>query len=97
MTSAAAAEAPGSDRLIRVLIVDDSATVRAVLARRLDADPALEVVGRAGDGLEALELILRDYADSLDSGDCGTPSNWRDDYEGYRDARKIVQAAKGGD
>ena len=57
MTSAAAAQAPGSDRLIRVLVVDDSATVRAVLARRLDADPALEVVGRAADGLEALELI----------------------------------------
>lgn len=57
MTSAAAAEAPGPDRLIRVLVVDDSATVRAVLARQLDADPALEVVGRAADGLEALELI----------------------------------------
>ena len=57
MTGAAAAEAPGSDRLIRVLVVDDSATVRAVLARRLDADPTLEVVGRAADGLEALELI----------------------------------------
>jgi two-component system chemotaxis response regulator CheB len=57
MTSAAAAEAPGPDRLIRVLVVDDSATVRAVLARRLDADPTLEVVGRAADGLEALELI----------------------------------------
>ena len=41
----------------RVLVVDDSATVRALLSRRLNADPAIEVVGTAGDGLEALERI----------------------------------------
>ena len=57
MTGAAATQAPGHDRPIRVLVVDDSSTVRAVLAQRLDADPALEVVGRAADGLEALKLI----------------------------------------
>ncbi len=41
----------------RVLVVDDSATVRALLSRRLNADPAIEVVGTASDGLEALERI----------------------------------------
>ncbi len=47
----------GDRRAIRVLVVDDSATVRSVLSRRLDADDALEVVGGARDGIEALELI----------------------------------------
>ncbi len=40
---------------VRVLVVDDSATVRAVLSRSLGADPGIEVVGVARDGVEALE------------------------------------------
>ncbi len=42
-------------RPVRVLVVDDSATVRAVLARQLAATPGIEVVGKASDGLEAIE------------------------------------------
>jgi two-component system chemotaxis response regulator CheB len=42
---------------VRVLVVDDSATVRAVLTRNLEAHPGIEVVGRAVDGIEALERI----------------------------------------
>jgi len=42
---------------VRVLVVDDSATVRAVLAKRLDAHPEIEVVGRAVDGLDAIEQV----------------------------------------
>ena len=45
------------NRPTRVLVVDDSATVRAVLSRRLNANPDIEVVGTASDGLEALERI----------------------------------------
>ena len=41
---------------LRVLVVDDSPTVRAVLARKLDESPQINVVGRAADGVEALEL-----------------------------------------
>lgn len=41
----------------RVLIVDDSAFARKVLRLSLSADPRLEVVGTAGDGIEALEKI----------------------------------------
>jgi two-component system chemotaxis response regulator CheB len=37
--------------------VDDSATVRAVLRRRLEAEAQLHVVGYASDGIEALERI----------------------------------------
>jgi two-component system, chemotaxis family, protein-glutamate methylesterase/glutaminase len=43
---------------IRVLIVDDSITVREYLAYLLGEDPALQVVGSAGDGLEALEQAV---------------------------------------
>jgi two-component system chemotaxis response regulator CheB len=42
---------------IRVLVVDDSAFARKVLRQVLDAQPEVEVVGIAADGLEALEKI----------------------------------------
>lgn len=42
---------------IRVLIVDDSAFARKVLRLSLGSDPRIEVVGTAGDGLDALEKI----------------------------------------
>lgn len=40
--------------MIRVLVADDSATVREYLVYLLGEDPALEVVGTARDGLEAV-------------------------------------------
>ena len=40
----------------RVLVVDDSITVRGLLVAMLDGDPALEVVGEASDGEEAVRL-----------------------------------------
>ncbi|HRD45569.1 MAG TPA: chemotaxis response regulator protein-glutamate methylesterase [Caulobacter sp.] len=43
----------------RVLIVDDSATMRGVIAAVLRRDPDIEVVGSAGDPLEAREAIKR--------------------------------------
>lgn len=45
--------------MIRVLVADDSATVREYLAYLLGEDPALEVVGTARDGLEAVEQAQR--------------------------------------
>ncbi|GAB4254651.1 protein-glutamate methylesterase/protein-glutamine glutaminase [Deferrisoma sp.] len=45
------------DRKIRVLVVDDSAFVRQSVTRMLSSDPAIEVVGTARDGLDALEKI----------------------------------------
>lgn len=44
-------------RQIRVLIVDDSALVRQMLSRLLEADPAIIVVGAAPDPLIAREMI----------------------------------------
>lgn len=42
---------------IRVLIVDDSATMRSLLTAVLRRDPAIEVVGHAADPLEARQKI----------------------------------------
>jgi len=42
-----------------VLIVDDSATVRAVLRRMLSRDAGIEVAGEAADGAQAVEATLR--------------------------------------
>ena len=43
-------------RKIRVLVVEDSLTVRKRLCEVLGADPELEVVGEAEDGKRAIEL-----------------------------------------
>jgi len=37
---------------IRVLVVDDSPTMRALLSARLRRDPAIEVIGAAADPLK---------------------------------------------
>jgi len=51
--------APTASRRIRVLVVDDSALVRCLLAKIVDAQPDMECVGAAGDPLAARELIRR--------------------------------------
>ena len=45
--------------MIRVLVVDDSATARTLLVSILAADPAIQVVGEASDGLEAIALTQK--------------------------------------
>ncbi|GIK50059.1 MAG: chemotaxis response regulator protein-glutamate methylesterase [Hyphomonadaceae bacterium] len=42
---------------VRVLIVDDSATIRSLIRAELSRDPEIEIVGMAGDPLEAREAI----------------------------------------
>lgn len=44
---------------IRVLVCDDSYTIRAVIARILRSDPAIEVAGLAADGEKAAEALRR--------------------------------------
>lgn len=46
-------------RKYRVLIVDDSAMIRRVLAMGIERDPALEVVGFASNGEQATDLMRR--------------------------------------
>lgn len=45
------------NRVLRVLVVDDSAYVRKTLTQMLSRSPFIEVVGTARDGLEAIEMI----------------------------------------
>lgn len=45
------------DRVLRVLVVDDSAYVRKVVREILSRSPFVEVVGTARDGREALDLV----------------------------------------
>ena len=45
------------DRVIRVVVVDDSAYVRKVVKEILSRSPFIEVVGAARDGHEALDLV----------------------------------------
>jgi two-component system chemotaxis response regulator CheB len=47
------------DRVLRVLVVDDSAYVRKVVTQMLSRSPFLEVVGAARDGEEAMEMVSR--------------------------------------
>lgn len=50
---------------IRVLIVDDSATVRQVMGAVLKDAPGIEVIGTAADPLFAMEKMKKDWPDVL--------------------------------
>jgi len=47
---------PRLERMIRVLLADDEAMIRAGVRAILTTDPGIEVVAEAGDGHEAVEL-----------------------------------------
>ena len=47
------------DRVLRVVVIDDSAYVRKVVREILSRSPFVEVVGTARDGLEGLDLVER--------------------------------------
>jgi len=61
--TAAEASTTGSRGPIRVLIVDDSATIRSVLSATLGADPDLRVAGTAINGQVALASIAANPPD----------------------------------
>jgi len=46
------------EKLIRVLIVDDSAYIRKVVKQILERSPFIEVVGTAFNGIDALEKVI---------------------------------------
>lgn len=48
---------PAADPRIRVMVCDDSLTARGAMCRIVESDPALHLVGRAGDGAEAVRQV----------------------------------------
>lgn len=50
-------------RKIRVLVVDDSMVSRELLVHELQSDPAIEVVGSAHSGAEAIAVLSRTHPD----------------------------------
>jgi two-component system chemotaxis response regulator CheB len=71
--------------MIRVLVVDDSPSVRELLAHILGSAPGLEVVGCAADGEQALEMAgrLRPQVITMDLQMPGM--------DGYQATRRIMQ------
>ena len=51
--------------MIRIVIAEDQALVLGALAALLEIEGDIEVVGRAADGLEALELVERHDPDAV--------------------------------
>lgn len=47
-----------SARKIRVMVVDDSSTIRQIISKAISADPDIHVVGEAGDPYEARTKML---------------------------------------
>ncbi|MBO0901140.1 response regulator transcription factor [Cellulomonas sp. zg-ZUI222] len=64
MTATAEQAGTRSERqTVRVVLVDDETLVRVGLRLILGADPAIDVVGEAGDGLEAIDVVRRTAPD----------------------------------
>ena len=53
------------NKAIRVLVIDDSATVRRTLTQILQSDPAIQVIGAAPDPIAAAELLKRQVPDVI--------------------------------
>ncbi|MEO1221343.1 MAG: chemotaxis-specific protein-glutamate methyltransferase CheB [Pseudomonadota bacterium] len=54
---------PSSAARVRVMIVDDSLTVRTIFKRMVEGDPSLQIVGTASSGERAIAQIKNDPAD----------------------------------
>lgn len=50
---------------IRIVIIDDQAAIRQALSAMLEAEPDLQVVGRAGDGEEGLKVVFQVQPDLI--------------------------------
>ena len=71
--------------IIRVLIVEDSFTVRQYLEHVIDSDPRLEVVGTAKDGEEGVKLVKLKHPDIV------TMDIYMPKMNGYEATRKIME------
>lgn len=53
----------GCDPVIRVLVVDDSSTVRRIMLNALAGEPSVKVVATASDGVDAVEQVKANQVD----------------------------------
>ncbi len=51
--------------MIRVLVIDDSATAREAITMMLNSSPDIQVVGEAVDGLQGVELAAQLHPDVI--------------------------------
>lgn len=52
-------------RVYRVVVADDAAGIRALLRTLLSLEPDFDVVGQAGDGAEAVDLVAKLHPDLI--------------------------------
>jgi two-component system chemotaxis response regulator CheB len=71
--------------MIKVLIVDDSPTVRLLLSEILSSDPGITVIGTAGNGKEALSILAGKKPDII-TMDINMPEG-----NGFEITRKIME------
>ena len=74
--------------MIRVLLIDDHALVRAGLARLIASDPELEVVGQAGDGSTGATLA-RELQPDVALVDLAMPG-----LDGIETTRRVLRASE---
>ena len=65
MSSLARAAPAGRGEPARVMICDDSATIRGAIARMLEADPGIQVVAKVSNGKLAVEELKHTKVDVL--------------------------------
>ena len=56
-----------SSRKLKVLLIDDSLAILNLLEKAINADPDLEVVGKAKNAFEARQLLLEHDPDVLNT------------------------------
>ena len=58
-------DGPGSSDLLQVMVVDDSAVIRGIFRRTLEADPGIEVASSVSNGQQAIDALAKHKVDVI--------------------------------